>query len=143
MTRPTDTLPTLRTELRRLAEAATPGRRQWDGPVWNYDSEEEAPWLVSVIQHQQPNYYILGGAIQCPVEADARFIAATDPQIILSLLDHIDALEVDARRYRWLRHGDNDEEVILYLETGQGYLPRNEKLDASIDAALAEQGEPK
>lgn len=55
----------------------------------------------------------------------------------------------DAERYRWLRHGDNDEHVLLTHDGKLGvrpfdsrfdgvWLPRNEKLDAAIDAALKE-----
>jgi hypothetical protein len=50
------------------------------------------------------------------------------------------ALKADADRYRWLRHGDNDELVLVTYErhtemTPPCYLPRNEELDAAIDAA--------
>jgi hypothetical protein len=45
----------------------------------------------------------------------------------------------DAMRYRWLRHGDNDEKVIQHgpLADDFVYLPRNFKLDEMIDAAIA------
>lgn len=46
----------------------------------------------------------------------------------------------DAARYRWLRHGDNDELVLMPYEAITAYshfLPRNEKLDFAIDAAMA------
>lgn len=45
----------------------------------------------------------------------------------------------DAARYRWLRHGDNDEKVIQHgpLADDFVYLPRNFKLDEMIDAAIA------
>lgn len=43
----------------------------------------------------------------------------------------------NAKRYEWLRHGDNDELVIVRnTQTGLDYLPRNEHLDAAIDAAM-------
>jgi len=49
-------------------------------------------------------------------------------------------LREDAARYRWLRHGDNDEEIIVPCTwTTTGYLPRNEELDAAIDAALTKE----
>lgn len=44
-------------------------------------------------------------------------------------------LERDAARYRWLRHGDNDELVIR----GNGWLPRNDTLDALIDREMAKE----
>ena len=48
------------------------------------------------------------------------------------------ALRADAERYRWLRHGDNDEEVLRYQNgvVFDAYLLRNEELDAAIDAAI-------
>lgn len=44
---------------------------------------------------------------------------------------------VDAERYQWLRYGDNDEIVIQHGPVAPDYhwLPRNERLDAMIDAA--------
>lgn len=51
----------------------------------------------------------------------------------------------DAQRYRWLRHGDNDEKVLCNGPVAKDYwyLLRGEKLDAAIDAALAAQREDK
>jgi len=49
-------------------------------------------------------------------------------------------LREDAARYRWLRHGDNDEVILVPCTwTTTGYLPRNEELDAAIDAALTKE----
>ena len=50
-----------------------------------------------------------------------------------------DAAMKDAERYRWLRHGDNDEKVLCHgpIDMNYWYLMRNEKLDAAIDAAIA------
>lgn len=42
---------------------------------------------------------------------------------------------MDAERYRWLRHGDNDEEVMCWTRFGNVFLLRNEDLDAAIDRA--------
>lgn len=64
------------------------------------------------------------------------------------------ALRRDAARYRWLRHGDNDELVMRsYGDKGGArpfdpkidgcWLPRNDELDRAIDAALAANGEKK
>ncbi len=41
----------------------------------------------------------------------------------------------DAARYRWLRHGDNDELVLQRGPVADDYvyLPRNAKLDEMID----------
>lgn len=51
----------------------TPGPWEWDGPVWDYDSREEAPWLI---QSGAGTYIVLYGEIKCGNEQDARLIAA-------------------------------------------------------------------
>jgi len=60
----------------------------------------------------------------------------------LELLARLDAAELDAARYRWLRHGDNDENIIAYpdeADTGN-WLLRSKELDYAIDAAM--KGKP-
>jgi len=47
------------------------------------------------------------------------------------------ALRKDAERYRWLRHGDNDERVMAFAENGDPYLPRNGNLDKAVDHWIA------
>lgn len=47
----------------------------------------------------------------------------------------IERLRKDAARYRWIRHGDNDE-IVMKGDCRGVYLPRNERLDAAIDAAM-------
>jgi hypothetical protein len=49
----------------------TPGAWEWDGNVWDYNPEQEAPWLVN-----QDGDRILSGEIKCHKEADAHLIAA-------------------------------------------------------------------
>lgn len=69
---------------------------------------------------------------------------------IADLLNRSDVLEAksaelrkDAERYRWLRHGDNDEEVIIRDPFSDlVFVLRNEDLDSAIDAALAKIKEP-
>jgi hypothetical protein len=68
------------------------------------------------------------------------------------IADHIATLEAavvanqkDAERYRWLRHGDNDEEVLIPYAAGitingcSMFLYRNEKLDSLIDKFINEE----
>ncbi len=50
-----------------------------------------------------------------------------------------------ADRYLWLRTGDNDEQCIHFTNdcpagTDTVWIHRNEKLDAIIDAAIAQEG---
>lgn len=54
----------------------------------------------------------------------------------------IERLRKDAERYRWLRHGDNDEAVVRMSGNKRNNYPfllRNEELDAVIDAKMKEQ----
>jgi len=46
--------------------------------------------------------------------------------------------KIDAERYRWLRHGDNDELIIQHgpIAPDCHWLPRNVRLDEMIDAAM-------
>ena len=55
---------------------------------------------------------------------------------IAALQQQLQALTKDAERYRWLRHGDNDESVIRELDSGEAFLLRNTELDEAIDAAI-------
>jgi hypothetical protein len=50
-----------------------------------------------------------------------------------------EALRADAERYRWLRHGDNDDEIIICLGGTSAYLPRNSALNSAIDKAMAKE----
>ena len=54
-------------------------------------------------------------------------------------LIRVDELYKDAKRYRWLRHGDNDDLVLKHYQSGEKYLPRNEALDKAIDAAIEKE----
>lgn len=69
------------------------------------------------------------------------FIAAANPSTILALIAKVEALEADAERYQWLRHGDNDELVFQRgpVDMSYVYLPRNCKLDEMIDACRAKE----
>lgn len=51
----------------------TPGPWWWDGPVWDYDHDNEAPWLVS--GESKTNVPVITGTLHCS-QADARLISA-------------------------------------------------------------------
>ena len=85
-----DLTPERLAELRRIAEAATPGPWQWAGSrdkgdphayvyAGDYASEGEPDLWCEIVS-------------ECP-EADAQHIAAFDPTTALALLDRIEALE--------------------------------------------------
>ena len=78
----------------------------------------------------------------------------TYPRPIMAAAAHLRRLEAeceqlraDAARYRWLRQGDNDEQVMRFHEWATEvcvdpppmYLPRLERLDRYIDAAIAKE----
>lgn len=54
---------------------------------------------------------------------------------VIELTKEVMELRKDAERYRWIRHGDNDESVLCGDCRGI-YLPRNERLDKAIDDKL-------
>lgn len=133
-------------ELKALAEAATPGPWGWDGPVWGYDAENEAPWLIQ----ERGSDVVITGELQCS-EANAAYISAADPATVLSLiaerdalLAERDALKKDAARWRHAR----SILTVDAIETAQSEyinfgLPPAEsesiRADQAIDAAM--QGE--
>jgi len=59
-----------------------------------------------------------------------------------AILAEMGRLRADAARYRWLRHGDNDEKCVRFNDGRDAmtdpfaWLLRNEELDAAIDAAM-------
>lgn len=136
-------------ELRRLAEAATPGpwkecgharggcscgmvwSRAADLPVaeaWRGDQEAPEPAEGS--------------------KANAAFIAAANPSAILSLLDELEQYRKDAERYRWLREQEAEQGLAVLHVSGwerpatcwATTYPDAELLDAAIDAAMAKEG---
>ena len=75
-------------ELRRLAEAATPGPWESDGlEVCQHWSLPE-PWHAVVNAEISCGPYCYGGSVR-PIErdADAAYIAALSPAVVLALLD--------------------------------------------------------
>ena len=78
------------TELRRLAEAATPGPWYLDGPWWYGD--DDSAYCISTAEDAgriavtiAPPRYIFGGEREVR-DANARFIAAANPAAVLALL---------------------------------------------------------
>ncbi|WP_319126739.1 ead/Ea22-like family protein [Pseudomonas aeruginosa] len=76
-------------ELRRVAEAATPGAR--------YQGTDERV----IVAGNGTIICTVSGAISGPsVMADAEFLCATDPKTVLALLDEIDRLKAENETLR-------------------------------------------
>lgn len=76
-------------ELRRVAEAATPGAR--------YQGTDERV----IVAGNGTIICTVSGAISGPsVMADAEFLCATDPKTVLALLDEIDRLKAENDAFR-------------------------------------------
>ena len=86
-------------ELWRLAEAATPGPWYLDGPWWYGDDDtaycistaEDAGRIAVTIA---PPGYMFGGKREVR-DANARYIAAANPAVVLALLDDVAALRAE------------------------------------------------
>lgn len=78
--------PAFLAELRALAEAATPG-------PWEHGGED-APWNV-LAPHTPEEYAIVSTS---GLYADARYLAAVSPDVVLWLLDALEAERVDSDR---------------------------------------------
>lgn len=59
----------------------TRGPWAWDGPVWDYDPDNESPWLLT--DEGSKSDFVLTGEMKC-TEADARLIAASPELLYLA-----------------------------------------------------------
>jgi Ead/Ea22-like protein len=85
----------MNTELRKLAEAATPGPWQVINGHYPGFREIEGPSFRVSIVMSATNLTFSDGTQR---ETDAAFIAAANPQTILELLDKIDQLQAEIDR---------------------------------------------
>lgn len=83
-------------ELRRIAEAATPGPWTLDALGMGVVGSVETPDGIVVAQVQRMS----GDTDGTQREGNARYIATFDPQTVLSLLDEIERLMERQRRVR-------------------------------------------
>ncbi|MFV3416117.1 ead/Ea22-like family protein [Pseudomonas sp. NY15436] len=147
------------TKLKELAERATPG--PWSA-VWEEGDDTAWPNLFPIIQADGGETVIGNEGFYSDLEQDkanAKFIAAANPQAILGLIERLDKAEhhwanensnnmaliaeverlrKDAERYRWLRSKEAECNVEIPMDDGRGWvLPGYlDELDAAIDAAL-------
>lgn len=120
-------------ELRRLAEAATPG--PWIdsgcGDVEDLKKRRRIAIFYRPVQGQTLHQGFDGSM------ANASFIAAANPATILALLDELEAAQRDAERYRWLRKLP-DFQFWTYAQF-EDVTDTLDEQDAAIDAAMQEQ----
>jgi hypothetical protein len=79
-------------ELRRLAEAATPG-------LWHHATDVGQVGSVDVGDRVLAQAQQLSPRDNAQRDANASFIAAANPSTILALLDELEAAQRDAERY--------------------------------------------
>lgn len=87
-----------RTELRRLAEAATPGpwTHGWSDGSGRWTAFTEGATIAADFEFESPGV-VVGGRDSWGVpfgvirESDAEYIAAVSPDVVLALLDEIEA----------------------------------------------------
>lgn len=103
-------------ELRRVAEAATPG-------PWEY----QAPLKILAADRTSIVLIALSHASYREDEANSRLIAAANPKTILALLDEIDGMKASG----WRNHSVNyarAEKCPQTLETAQAAWDRDQEL---------------
>ena len=82
--------------------------------------------------------YEKGGIVRA---VDAAYIAAVNPATVTELLAELDALRLDAKRYRWLRD-TSVPPARFYLSVPDEFKHMKfapQEVDAEIDAAIAQQ----
>lgn len=110
------------TELKELAEKATPGPLEWDGDVSNYDPENEAPWLAQAPWTSRDSKNVLMGTIKAVRAEDAAYIAAANPAEILELIAKLEDAQGEIRALRATEAGLR-ERVKELEEVAAAMLP--------------------
>ena len=117
-------------KLEAAAKAATSG-------PWVATKEYANRWGVSPSPTDiYPVASVYGHGDLTKIEADATYIAATNPAAVLELIRRLRDAEVDAKRYRYLRNEDAWPTEI-YESIGYG---KREDFDIAVDDAIATQG---
>lgn len=98
-------------EIEAMLAKCTPGEWKWDGDVWGYDREQEAPWLLAGPDDKR----VLWGEINAH-ESDAKLIARA-PSLLRELIERVRAMEkvVEAASDVDIRFGPhtNEHEQVL------------------------------
>jgi Ead/Ea22-like protein len=124
----------MNTELRRLAEAATPGPWQVINGHYPGFREIEGPSFQVSIVMSATNLTFSDGTQR---ETDAGFIAAANPQTILELLDKIDQLQADCEKFK----NQTFKAQAEYRTLSEAYSQLQAERDAlkkAVDAMVAD-----
>lgn len=109
--------------------------------IYGNDDRDEANGKYVAAAHPDRIERILAALAEAEQQlAKAIADAAEIGCAYLEAEQRAEAAEADARRYRWLRQGGNDEAVMQYSMPGwedHVWLPSGDELDAAIDAAIA------
>lgn len=109
-------------ELKRLAEAATPG-------PWAYDGSYVCPARTE----DGTTYVELWRSIaDCHQPENTKFIAAANPAAVLALIAEVEALRKDAERWRFFNAVANDLQAFPH----SWGLMTKEKMDFMCDEAM-------
>jgi hypothetical protein len=111
-----------------LAAGPAPGPWNWDGEVWDYDPENEAPWLVDAADKR-----VLWGGIKCDSAANARLIAACNPETMRALLAELDRLRSASRQEGWQPIADAPKDGTRFLAVCDTGLVRLVRWDDKWD----------
>ena len=103
-------------ELRRLAEAATPGPWRTE-----YLMGAGNDLLTAIIAGRATpdDLRVIGSTL---AERDGKFVAAASPAVVLALLDERDALAAKVERVRALHKSSGDAETQGYTGREYGYI---------------------
>lgn len=128
-------------ELRKLAEAATPGPWESDDTTVSQHWSRPEPWLDVVNDEIACMAYCYGGSVR-PIERpeDAAYIAAANPTAVLELLDRLEAAETALERTRTLVADGGDYHYAAVDDSEGEYVMRWSSC-VSVDDLLAAIGE--
>lgn len=126
-------------ELRKLAEAVLGWKNC--NQAWLDTSEDESTAVVGHITEDGKTHPVAvidcgqyyAGQDSLPL---AKLYAAANPSAILRLLDYIEALDKDARRYQYLRSRDPREDPCDQCGYDGLHLRTGHLLDCHIDDAM-------
>ena len=112
-------------ELKMLAEAATPGR--WTA----YDTHGKR--FIEAIGTED---HVVCATPKKQWLKDSKYIASADPVTVLELIAEIESMKKDAARYRWLRKNNIYAHVQVIQKDGSELYVYDSELDRSVDWAI-------